>query len=94
MDEGHFITSFGGSHGTETRALELFFKDKRILSDVARQLRNRPSAFQMLFRVSDMEHSRAVGTHARKIELIEDVVILPDSDSVWRTAVETVRRSQ
>jgi hypothetical protein len=92
IDEGHSITSFGGTHGTGTRALELLFRDKDILSRIAGQLRSRPGAFQMLFRVSDIDHNRTMGSHARKIELVDDVVMLPDTDSVWRTTSEIVQR--
>ena len=82
------------THGTGTRALELLFRDNDILSQLAGRLQSRPGAFQMLFRVSDIDHSRTVGSHARKIELVEDVIVLPDTDAVWRTAVETVERGR
>jgi hypothetical protein len=42
--------------------------------------------------VSDIDHNRTMGSHARKIELVDDVVMLPDTDSVWRTASEIVQR--
>jgi hypothetical protein len=91
IDEGHFILSFGGSHGTGTRALELLFKDRKILTDIADRLRQRPPAFQMLFRVSDIKHDHSAGSHGRSIELVDDAIILPDRDSIWRTATEIVQ---
>lgn len=92
IDEGHFILSFGGSHGTGTRALELLFKDQGILTSIAGRLERRPAAFQMLFRVSDIKHDHIAGSHARKIELVDDPIILPDRDSIWRTATEIAQR--
>jgi hypothetical protein len=92
IDEGHFIISFGGSHGTGTRALELLFKDQMVLTDIADRLRQRPAAFQMLFRVSEIKHDRTVGSYARRIELVDDPTILPDRDPIWRTATEIVQR--
>lgn len=92
IDEGRFIVSFGGSHGTGTRALELLFKDRRILTDIADRLHQRPAAFQMLFRVSDIKHDRTAGSHARTIELVGDPIILPDRDAIWRTATAVVQR--
>jgi hypothetical protein len=92
IDEGHFIVSFGGSHGTGTRALELLFKDRQVLSSIADRLRQRPAAFQMLLRVSDIKHDRTVGSYARKIELVDEPIILPDRDSIWRTATDIAQR--
>jgi hypothetical protein len=46
----------------------------------------------MLFRVSDIKHDRAAGSHARTIQLVGDPIILPDRDSIWRTAAEIVQR--
>ena len=91
-DGGFSIISFGGTHGTGTRALELLFKDRSLLADIAGKLRHRPAAFQALFRVSDIQHDRTLGSHARQIELVDDVVVLPDRDQIWRTATETVQR--
>jgi hypothetical protein len=94
LDEGRSVISFGGSHGTGTRALELIFRDKAILHEIATQLRARPAAFQMLFRVSDIDHNRSTGSRARRIELIEDAIVLPDNEQVWRTAVRNVEGNQ
>jgi hypothetical protein len=90
LDEGRSVISFGGSHGTGTRALELIFRDKAILYEIATQLRARPAAFHMLFRVSDIDHNRSAGSRARGIEPIQDAIVLPDNDQVWRTAVQNV----
>jgi hypothetical protein len=91
-DGGFSIISFGGTHGTGTRALELLFKDHRVLADIADRLQQRPAAFQALFRVSDIDHDRKRGSHARRIELADDVIVLPDRDQVWRTATDIVQR--
>jgi hypothetical protein len=40
----------------------------------------------MLFRVSDIKHDRAAGSHARTIQLVDDPITLPDRDSIWRIA--------
>jgi hypothetical protein len=90
LDEGRYVISFGGSHGTGTRAVGLLFRDKAILREIGTQLHGRPAAFQMLFRVSDIVHNRSTGSRARRIELIEDAVVLPDNEEVWRTAVQNV----
>jgi hypothetical protein len=94
IDEGRFIVSFGGSHGTGTRALELLFQNTPVLAQIAAQRQNRPAAFQALFRVGDIEHSRTVGSYARKIELVDDIIILPDHYLTWRTAAEIVQRGR
>jgi hypothetical protein len=46
----------------------------------------------MLFRVSDIKHDRAAGSHARRIELVDDPIMLPDRDPIWRTATEIAQR--
>jgi hypothetical protein len=92
LDMGHYIVSFGGTHGTGTRALELLYRNRGILRKVADQLRARPAAFQLLLRAGNIAHDPVNGSHASRIELIGNAMILPDSDSVWRTAVRSVRR--
>jgi hypothetical protein len=94
LDEGHSVISLGGTHGTGTRALELIFRDKTILGEIAAQLRSRPAAFQMLFRVGDIDHNRSTGSRARRLELVEDAIILPDSEQVWRTARRTLEKNR
>jgi hypothetical protein len=93
FDEGYSIVSFGGTHGTGTRALELIFKDKDIIGVIGEQLRSRPAAFQMLFRIYDIDHNPSTGSRARGLHLVEDVTILPDSEQIWRTAAQILERS-
>lgn len=45
LEEGRSVISFGGSHGTGTRAIELIFRDKGIMGEIATQLRSKPAAF-------------------------------------------------
>lgn len=93
LDDGRAVISFGGTHGTGTRALGLIFKDKDVLRELVDQLRSRPAAFQMLFRVGDIAHDQKAGSHARTIELVENAIVLPDNDQVWRTAAQTLERN-
>ena len=92
VDTGHFILSFGGTHGTGTRAIGLLLRHQDLLGRIARQLSSQPAAFQLLFHVSDIVHSPTLGSYARRIDLVEDAVILPDTESVWRTAVQIAER--
>lgn len=91
IDAGHYIVSFGGAHGTGTRALSILYRDRTILRKLSDQLRARPASFQFLLRVGDIAHDPVNGSHARSLELVGDAMILPDSDSIWRTAQESVR---
>lgn len=93
LDDGRAVISFGGTHGTGTRALGLIFRDRDVLGELVDQLRSRPAAFQMLFRVGDIAHDQKVGSHARTIELVENAIVLPDNDQVWRTAAQTLERN-
>lgn len=93
LDDGRAVISFGGTHGTGTRALGLIFRDKEVLRELVDQLRSRPAAFQMLFRVGDIAHDPKTGSRARTIELVENAIVLPDGDQVWRTAAQTLERN-
>ena len=92
METDHYIVSFGGTHGTGTRALSLLYRDRGILRKVAEALRTGPAAFQLLLRVGNIDHDPVRGSHARDIQLVRDAVILPDNDAVWRTAAQCVRK--
>jgi hypothetical protein len=92
---GQFIVSFGGAHGTGTRAVDLLFQDRNLMSRVIEELKRRyaaenglvggiPSAYQLLFGVSGIKHGRA-GSIPKALELI-DVVILPDHAETWASA--------
>jgi hypothetical protein len=92
LDTDHFVVSFGGTHGTGTRALNLLYKDRSVLKKVGDQLHKRPAAFQVLLRVGNMKHDPVAGTHARSIAIAEDPVILPDRDQMWSSAAKDVRK--
>jgi hypothetical protein len=93
--EGKFLVSFGGAHGTGTRAVACLFKDKRLLRQVletlrakhreaSRQVAGIPKSYQVLFRVTDIKHTEK-GSIPRRLELV-DAVVLGDDDSSWDLA--------
>jgi hypothetical protein len=96
---GQFLVSFGGAHGTGTRAVELLLRDKRVLRTVLERLKEKqmqtsgrlaglPKAYQLLFRVSRISHG-AKGSIPRALELV-DATILPDTDMVWDQAYRRI----
>lgn len=93
--QGQFLVSFGGAHGTGTRAVNLLFRDKRLLGRVLEALRARhvettdliggiPKAYQLLFRVSNIKHGPS-GSVPGALELV-DAVVLGDESGVWSEA--------
>lgn len=93
--QGRFLVSFGGAHGTGTRAVACLFRDKRLLRQVLEALKARhreasgqlagiPKAYQLLFRVSGIEHT-SMGSIPNNLELV-DAVILGDNDASWDLA--------
>lgn len=93
--QGKFLVSFGGAHGTGTRAVTCLFKDKRLLRQVLEALKAKhreasdqiagiPKAYQLLFRVSGIKHTE-VGSLPSSLELV-DAVVLGDDDSGWDLA--------
>jgi len=88
LDAGKYIVSFGGSHGTATRAVELLLRDQSVLRKIAELLLSKPSAFQILLRASSMKHDERLGTHATKIEVVEGPIILSHNYQAWRTAAK------
>jgi hypothetical protein len=92
---GRFLVSFGGAHGTGTRAVELLLRDRKLLANVLECLREKqvqttgrvggvPKAYQLLFRVSKIKHGPK-GSIPHALELV-DAAILPDRDQVWDLA--------
>jgi hypothetical protein len=92
QSRGQFLVSFGGAHGTGTRAVGLLLHDKRLMQEVLAQLKTRhktatgrlngvPKAYQLLFRVSGIKHGRN-GSIPTALELI-DVAVLPDKSATW-----------
>lgn len=92
LDEGKYIVSFGGTHGTATRAIELLFSDERLLAEVAPVLAGSPEAYQLLFRVSGMRHDPKRGTRANHMELVA-AEPLDDYLDRWRSANQIVQRA-
>lgn len=92
---GQFLVSFGGAHGTGTRAVNLLFHDRRLMARVLGELKAKqvqatgrlggvPKAYQLLFRVSKIKHGPA-GSIPGALELV-DAVVLPDKPEVWSFA--------
>lgn len=92
LDSGKFVVSFGGAHGTGTRAVELLIRDKRLMTTVLEELKSKqarttgrvggvPKAYQLLFRIPLIRH-RARGSIPGALELV-DAVVLPDAEATW-----------
>lgn len=92
---GQFLVSFGGAHGTGTRAVALLFRDKQLMRKVLETLKTRhleasgqiagiPKAYQLLFRVYDIRHGTS-GSVPGGLELV-DAVVLRDDDAAWSHA--------
>jgi hypothetical protein len=91
FERGRSILSIAGTHGTATRAIEVFLRDRAALSVVARALRPTTQAFQILVEASDILHSRA-GSRARSVRVL-DVHDLTRPDAHWRAAHARVTRN-
>lgn len=91
LDEGKYIVSFAGAHGTATRAIEVLLRDRETLRKIAHHLSSRPAAYQLLLRVGGMEHNAVTGTRATRVELVGDPIILPDTYGAWQEAVNIAR---
>lgn len=91
LDEGRYIVSFGGAHGTATRAIEILLRDRETLRRIGERIKGRPAAYQLLLRVGKMKHDMMTGTRATRIELVGDPIVLPDTRQIWRTASEIAR---
>jgi hypothetical protein len=92
---GQFLVSFGGAHGTGTRAINLLFSDRRLMARVLGELKGKsreatgrvggvPAAYQLLFRVSNIRHD-AAGSIPGSLELV-DVVVLRNKPQEWDSA--------
>ena len=86
LDEGKYLVSLGGTHGTGTRAIERLVRDQGVLAQIGRALHKSPASFQVLIRVMKMNHEGETGTHATRVELATDPVPLPDTATTWDTA--------
>jgi hypothetical protein len=96
---GQFLVSFGGAHGTGTRAVQVLLKDRALLQQVSEQLRRKhstrsgrqgglPKAYQLLFRVSRIKHD-VNGSIPRALELV-DATVLSDAEAIWDNAYRRV----
>jgi hypothetical protein len=95
---GKFVTSFGGAHGTGTRAVELLAGDRRelakvrvTLKDLAKQagLQSEvPPCFQLLFEV-EIDNDEKRGSRGRRIRLVGQALI-DNSDEHWKRAAECI----
>jgi hypothetical protein len=92
---GQFLVSFGGAHGTGTRAVELLLADRQLLDHVLEALKQEyfkhtkrraglPKAYQLLFEVPRIDHTPA-GSVPRALELV-GATVLPDADADWERA--------
>lgn len=93
--DGSSIISFGGAHGTATRAVKLLLKSKRALQDIARTLPpsegRLPSSYQILLRVHDIDHDKRRGSQPRAISFIDAVQLQPkESYRAWDDAQRAV----
>jgi hypothetical protein len=90
--QGRFLVSFGGAHGTGTRAVACLFQDRRLLIQILETLRAKhrevsgqvagiPKAYQLLLRVSGIKHNH-MGSIPSHLELA-DAVVLGDNESSW-----------
>lgn len=86
LDEGKYIVSFGGTHGTATRAIEILLRDSDTLRKIADHLSGHPASYQLLLKVGGMDHDRLLGTRATKVEIVGEPIILDDSQETWRYA--------
>ncbi|MGB8656198.1 MAG: hypothetical protein WCE90_00235 [Candidatus Zixiibacteriota bacterium] len=88
LNTDKYLVSFGGTHGTATRALEILLKDRSTLRKIASLLKDKPASFQMLLRVCDIRHDINTGTKAHAVELVGKPIILPDDYAHWRAATK------
>ena len=91
LDKGKFILSFGGTHGTATRAIEILLRDRETLRKIAHQLEGPPAAYQFLLKVGAMNHDMSRGTRATRVELAGDPIIIPDNQQTWLYAAKVAK---
>lgn len=77
-----FIVSFGGAHGTGTKAVGLLLKDRPLLARIAQELRSKqtresgrsemPKAFQILLKVTRIDHKpRAQDSRPKRLSFVD-----------------------
>jgi hypothetical protein len=82
---GSFVVSFGGAHGTGTRAVDLLLRDEQLLRQIAERLGESPVAYQLLLEVGQMTHHPKEGTRAHAIRLVAAERI-EDNEERWEEA--------
>ena len=92
LEQGRFILSIGGAHGTATRAIDVLLRDTGTLAQVADLLRHSPHTFQLLIEVGAIKHDPKRGSRATRVRLV-DAVPLPDVGWVWESARRQVEPS-
>lgn len=96
---GSFVVSFGGAHGTGTRAVQLLVRDQEELARVYRALKRLarreglssdvPPCFQLLFAV-EVKNDPKLGSFGRRIRLVGEALIENDEEQ-WKQAARLVR---
>lgn len=92
LTSGKTILSVAGLHGVGTRAVELLFRDARLVGETldridAMQLRGRP--LQALFSINSIDHDSPSGSVATSLRLV-DVAAVAFSDDELTEARRTV----
>jgi hypothetical protein len=93
--DGSCIISFGGAHGTATRAVRLLLNDRPALQDIARRLPpsegRLPSSYQILLRVHGIDHDPHKGSRPRRIDCLDAVELTPKEHyRTWDDAQRSV----
>ncbi len=88
LDEGKYIVSIAGCHGTGTRAIEVLLSDTSTLARIGQLLSKQPAAYQVLLKVGDIHHSARRGSRARQVELVGEPEVLTDRRERWEAAVK------
>ena len=86
LQSGRFIVSVAGTHGVGTRAIGLVLNNRKLMAEL-HSLTHTWESFQLLLRVSEITHSAATGSSARRVELLQAAeVVLSDAalrDARW-----------
>lgn len=88
MGDERIIVNFGGAHGIAQRAAELLLASRPVIRKVSEVLAidverasTWPVAYQALFRVGDITHSKSRGSRAKGIVLVDAIRI--DESPLW-----------
>jgi hypothetical protein len=89
--KGRYVVTIAGLHGTATRAVQLLLKDRALLRRIAQDLWPGADTFQILLRVSNIQHDPR-GSRPRTIELVGDPVPFDLGRREWEEAAKAIRR--